>query len=72
MRDDLISSIGTNGIPQVFVSDISDSGDLIIEHSYDGRDLDLEYAEQVIDRVREIWPTDVKFFTIIEEDPWEI
>ena len=72
VRDDLISSIGTNSIPQVFVSDISDSGDLIIEHSYDGRDLDLEYAEQVIDRVREIWPGDVKFFTIIEEDPWEI
>jgi len=72
VRDDLISSIGTNSIPQVFVSDISESGDLIIEHSYDGRDLDLEYAEQVIDRVREIWPGDVKFFTIIEEDPWEI
>ena len=72
VRDDLISSVGTNGIPQVFVSDISDSGDLIIEHSYDGRDLDLEYAEQVIDKIREIWPGDVKFFTTIEEEPWEI
>jgi len=72
IKSDLISNLGTNSIPQVFISDISQTGDLIIEHSHDGRDLNLEYAETVIDKIREIWPGDVKFFTIIEEDSWEI
>ena len=72
VRDDLIKNVGLNSIPRVFVSDISTSGDLILEHNHDGRDLELDYAEEVVRKIQTIWPKDVKFFTIIEEEPWEI
>ncbi len=69
---DLLKNIGDASIPSVIVSDISNSGDLILKHIHDGRDLDLEYADVVIESIRYLWPNDVKFFTIIEEDIWEI
>jgi len=72
VKRDLIKNVGMNSIPEIIVSDISNTGNLIVEHSYDGRDLDLEYAEEVIDKIRCLWPGDIKFFTIIEEESWEI
>ena len=69
---DLLKNIGDASIPSVIVSDISNSGDLILKHVHDGRDLELEYADAVIDSIRYLWPNNVKFFTIIEEDEWEI
>jgi len=59
-------------IPLISVIDITRNGDLVLEHVHDGRDLDLEYAEEVVQRVKTLWPRDVKFFTIIEEEPFEI
>ena len=61
-----------NSIPYVIVSDITDKGHLVLEHRHDGRDLELEYAEEVVCKIRKIWPTDVKFFTIIEEELFEV
>ena len=72
IRNDLLSTIGTNSMPRIFVSDISNSGELIIEHDHDGRDLDLEYTEEVVNQLTHLWPDGVKFFTIIEEEPFEI
>tara|TARA_R100001126_G_scaffold48135_1_gene27094 strand:- start:139 stop:1449 length:1311 start_codon:yes stop_codon:yes gene_type:complete len=72
VRNDLIRNIGDNSIPRVIVSDISANGDLILEHVHDGRDLDLDYADNVISSIRKLWNKNVKFFTIIEEEPWEI
>ena len=72
IRNDLIGNIGDNGIPRVVVSDISSEGNLILKHTHDGRDLDLEYADNVVDSIRNLWDKDVKFFTIIEEESWEI
>jgi len=72
VRDDLIKNIGDNSIPRVIVSNISTNGDLILEHIHDGRDLDLDYADNVVNSIRVLWNKDVKFFTIIEDEPWEI
>ena len=72
VRENLLSNIGVNSIPHVYVSDISKNGDLILNHSHDGRDLDLEYAEEVVLNIKKIWPNDVRFFTIIEEESFEI
>ena len=69
---DLLKNIGDASIPSVIVSDVSNSGDLILKHAHDGRDLDLEYADIVVESIRYLWPNNVKFFTIIEEDTWEI
>ena len=72
VRDSLCANVGISSIPLISVIDITRSGDLILEHVHDGRDLDLEYAEEVVNRVKTLWPKDVKFFTIIEEEPFEI
>ena len=72
IREDLIRNIGTNSMPRIFVSDISNNGELIVQHEHDGRDLDLEYAEEVVNQINYLWPKGVKFFTIIEEEPFEI
>ena len=72
IRNSLMQNIGVNSIPLVYVSDISKSGDLILQHDHDGRDIDLELAETVVFGLKKIWPKDVKFFTIIEDEPWEI
>ena len=72
IKSDLLLNMGTNSIPSVFISDISDSGELIVQHDHDGRDLDLEYAEEVVSNLVNLWPAGVKFFTIIEEESFEI
>jgi stage V sporulation protein R len=72
VRESFLKNIGMNSIPRIFVSDSSTQGRLILKHDHDGRDLDLEYANNVIDHVRSLWPVDVKFFTIVEEESWEI
>ena len=38
----------------------------------DGRDLDLDYAHNVCDHLLDLWGDDFKFYTIIEEEPFEI
>ena len=72
VRNDLIRNIGDNSIPRISVSDISSNGDLILKHLHDGRDLELEYADNVISHIRKLWNKNVKFFTIIEDELWEI
>jgi stage V sporulation protein R len=72
VRNDFIRNTGINGIPSICVDDISDSGDLILRHVHDGRDVDLEHADNVLNSLSKIWPKEVKFFTVIEDEPWEI
>jgi len=72
VKNNLIDNIGTNAMPRVIVSDISTSGELILQHMHDGRDLELDYADNVVKSIQGLWDKNVKFFTIIEEDPWEI
>ena len=72
VREDLIKSTGINTIPVVHVTDISDDGDLILRHVHDGRDLDLEYADEVYRKICNLWPNGVKLYTVIEEEEWEI
>ena len=72
IKQSLIKNTGMNSIPHVFVNDISDSGDLILIHEHDGRDLELGYAESVVRQVNKLWNNDVKLFTVIEDETWEI
>jgi len=72
IKNDLIMNTGISSVPLVKVIDINGNGDLILEHDHDGRDLDLDYADEVVSKIRYLWPKDVKFFTIIEEESFEI
>lgn len=72
IKNDLIMSTGINSIPTIGVDEIMHDKTLILLHEHDGRDLELNYAEEVVDHIKYLWNRDVKLFTIIEEETWEI
>ena len=71
VRNDLLKNIGVNSIPRILVKDVID-GCLVLEHEHDGRDLELDYAEAVVNHILRLWKGGVRFFTIIEDEIWEI
>lgn len=72
VRQELLKNVGVNPIPHIYVNDITDSGTLILQHDHDGRDLNLDYAEVVVDNISQLWPNNVKFYTVVEDELWEI
>ena len=72
VRNELIRNTGINMIPHIYVDRVDSNGALVLKHEHDGRDLDLDYADKVMDHIREMWDKEVKLFTIIEEEVWEI
>ena len=72
IRETLIKSVGTNGIPVIYVEEIEDDNTLILRHEHDGRDLELDHADEVLRHIITLWGDDAKLFTIIEEELWEI
>lgn len=71
IRDDLISNIGLNSAPVVYVHKLEKDGTLVLKHEHDGRDLELAEANRVFDHINVLWSGGVKFTTIIEEEEWE-
>jgi stage V sporulation protein R len=72
IKHDLIMSTGISSIPTIGVDEILSDKTMILMHEHDGRDLELNYAEEVVDHIKYLWDRDVKLFTIIEEETWEI
>ena len=72
VRADMIKTIGVNSIPQIYVERIENDDTLILKHEYDGRDLELEHAEKVVKHIKNIWKSDVRLYTVLEDDVWEI
>jgi stage V sporulation protein R len=72
VKKDLVNQVAGGSIPAVFVDDVKRDGTLIIKHEHDGRDLELSHANKVVEHVKTLWGSDVKFFTIIEDETWEI
>jgi len=72
IKKDMLKTIGVGSIPQIYVERIEDDGTLILKHEYDGRDLDLDHAEKVVDHIRDLWKDEVKLYTILEDEVWEI
>jgi stage V sporulation protein R len=71
IRSSLIKQTGLNNIPMIYIEDIT-SGEMILHHEHDGRDIELNYAEHVIKHIKDIWKDDVKLITTIEDEPFEI
>ena len=72
VRNEMIRSVGVNGIPQIYVDKIENDGTLVLKHEYDGRELDLGHAEKVVNHITELWKNDVRLYTILEDEIWEI
>jgi len=72
VRNELIKNTGINTIPKIHVVNLLSDKKLILRHDHDGRDLELDYADRVVDSIRELWPYEVSLFTMIENEVWEI
>jgi stage V sporulation protein R len=71
VRDSLISNIGLNSIPVIYVEEMQKDHTLILRHEHDGRDLDMKYARKVFDYIRDLWGDEINLFTVLENDLWE-
>ena len=67
----VINSVAGNSIPIIFVEEVVGNV-LILKHEHDGRDLDLNYADNCVKNIKKIWKNPVKLFTIIEEEDFEV
>lgn len=71
VRDAMITNVGLNRIPVVFVEEIEKDGTLSLVHEHDGRDLEMNYARKVFDHIKTLWRGEVKLITIVEDEIWE-
>lgn len=72
IRNDMIRNTGINMIPHIYVDRVESSGKLVLKHEHDGRDLDLDYADNVVSHIKKLWKDDVVLYTMIEDELWEI
>jgi len=71
VKSTLISNIGLNSAPVVYVEGFSKKRNtLYIKHEHDGRDLELAYANKVFDQIKFLWGDEVVFSSIIENEKW--
>jgi len=71
IRSSLIKQTGMNNIPVIYVESL-ENGKLILHHEHDGRDIEIDYAERVIEHIHDIWKDDVSLLTSIDDEPFEI
>jgi stage V sporulation protein R len=72
VKQALLANVGTNGIPVIYVKEFTDDDVLVLEHDHDGRDLELTNADEVVEHVHTLWEDEVKLFTVVESESWEI
>ena len=68
----LVNQVGANTIPKIYVQSIDEGNMLVLHHEHDGRDLEIDHAEKVVDHISVLWKNPVKLLTIIEDEPFEI
>jgi stage V sporulation protein R len=72
IRATLLQGIAGNMIPTIYVDKVEKNNTLILCHEHDGRDLELDYADNCVKLLGKLWNGEVKLFTTIEEESFEI
>jgi len=68
VRDTIAYSAGLSGIPVISVLELVQKDNmLILEHQYDGRELELGYAYETIKHVVDLWDGKVMLATMLDE-----
>ena len=62
IRDQIANSCGLGSIPVISISGV-EGGDLVLEHDFDGRELDMGYANETIKYVNKLWGGQVNLKT---------
>ncbi len=67
IRDTIAASTGLGGIPVIKVIEmVQKDNTLILEHQYDGRELELNYAYETIKHIIDLWDGKVMLATFID------
>lgn len=67
VRDSLALSAGIGGIPLINVIEwVKKDNTLILEHSYDGRELELGYAYETLKHIVDLWDGKVMLITFLD------
>jgi stage V sporulation protein R len=67
IRDSLASSTGMGGIPVITVEEwVPKDNTLIIEHKFDGRELELNYAYETLKYLSDLWEGKVMLVTYLD------
>jgi stage V sporulation protein R len=69
VKESLIKSVGSGGIPVIKVedADFGKNRTLYLKHSHDGRDLLIEYAEHTLTHIQALWEREVVLETVLNE-----
>lgn len=65
VRDVIASNVGMGSIPTIKVLEVLKDGTLLLEHEYDGRELELTYAYETLKYVATLWGGKVELRTTI-------
>jgi len=70
VKNTLITNVGMGRIPTIKVidGDYGDNRELLLRHEYDGRELQLEYAEKTLHYVQRLWGRKVVLETRINNE----
>lgn len=68
VRDAIATSAGMGGIPSIRVSEkVRKDNTVMLEHLYDGRELELNYAYETLKYFSELWEGRVMLSTVIDD-----
>ncbi|SET22444.1 stage V sporulation protein R [Oceanobacillus limi] len=69
VRDQLVSMRVNGGFPYITVEngDYMRNGELYLEHSYEGTELDLKYLENVLPYIYQLWGRKVYMETVVDD-----
>jgi stage V sporulation protein R len=67
VRNTLAASVGVGGMPVIRVLEwVQKDNTLILEHEYDGRELELNYAYETLKHIADLWDGKVMLVTFLE------
>lgn len=71
VRDTLVARLTHGGIPYIVVADgdYRGAGELLLQHVYEGTELDLRYLEKTLPYVYRLWGRPVHLETVVDEKP---
>ncbi len=72
VKSNLIQQTGANSIPVIYIESVEQDGTLVLHHEHDGRDLQIKYAEHVLEHCKHLWESDVQLITMLDGAPYEI
>lgn len=68
IRDTIASSAGLGNIPVIRVTDWNQKDNtLLLEHAYDGRELDMQYSNETLKHLVDLWEGKVMLNTTVED-----